>query len=258
MTPCRTRSCCPPSYWGVSILWGIGAGVLVLCILVVGAYLMLTGSGPRGSPRRLPRSIQPLVPPASQPPGSTSRTATADRIGAAMLRARLIKHDAIPGVVILVAYMALVAAGGALLLPSRPDSGWLKGQDLNGGVLPYVGSWLLVGLTLGLLWLGRSAYKSPAMRRRTGTFFDVACFWPRVAHPFAAPCYGERAVPDLVERVEFLLGLAPGSDAAHGLRRHSGRGASSSPATARAASSASPSSCSSTGATAPTSSRACR
>ncbi|MFG3662016.1 hypothetical protein [Streptomyces sp. NPDC047706] len=64
-----------------------------------------------------------------------------------------------------------------------------------------LGSWL-VGLGFILfVTLGRRAYKDASARRTVGVLWDVGTFWPRAAHPFAPPCYAERAVPDLSWRI---------------------------------------------------------
>ena len=203
----KDRLTLPDSYWGVSTLWAIGAGVLlVFAVLGLIVFAML-GKWSEWVADAVALIEPPLTPDAASQADAVARSAVARKIGAARVRGHLLKHDAIDFIVMLVAYMAGVAVVGAALLPSRSRSGWLKQQDLNSGVLPYIGSWLLVAVAAALLLLGRSAYRSAGMRRRTGTFFDVACFWPRVAHPFAPPCYGERAVPDLVQRVELLLEL---------------------------------------------------
>ncbi|WP_053757487.1 MULTISPECIES: hypothetical protein [Streptomyces] len=64
-----------------------------------------------------------------------------------------------------------------------------------------LGSWLIgLGFIL-FVTSGRRAYKNASARRTIGILWDVGTFWPRAAHPFAPPCYAERAVPDLTWRI---------------------------------------------------------
>ncbi|MFF4369719.1 hypothetical protein [Streptomyces sp. NPDC001594] len=63
------------------------------------------------------------------------------------------------------------------------------------------GSWLIGFGMAAFVALGRRAYRDPASRRTIGILWDVGTFWPRAAHPFAPPCYAERAVPDLTWRM---------------------------------------------------------
>jgi hypothetical protein len=64
-----------------------------------------------------------------------------------------------------------------------------------------LGSWLVGAAVAGLLTVGRRAYQNASARRTVGILWDVGTFWPRAAHPFAPPCYAERAVPDLTWRM---------------------------------------------------------
>jgi uncharacterized membrane protein len=65
--------------------------------------------------------------------------------------------------------------------------------------------WLVTVLATTLLGYTYAALRDPKRRRLIGTLWDVCTFWPRAAHPFAAPCYAERAVPDVVERIRALV-----------------------------------------------------
>jgi len=52
----------------------------------------------------------------------------------------------------------------------------------------------------------RAAYSDTAKRKTIGALWDVGTFWPRAVHPFAPPCYAERAVPEVVDRICVLTG----------------------------------------------------
>ncbi|MEV4704373.1 hypothetical protein [Actinoplanes sp. NPDC049316] len=67
-----------------------------------------------------------------------------------------------------------------------------------------VGTFLVVGFLLLLLYVGRQAYQNANFRRTVGVLWDVGTFWPRAAHPLAPPCYTERTVPDLMTRIRYL------------------------------------------------------
>jgi hypothetical protein len=108
-----------------------------------------------------------------------------------------------------------VTSGVTLLLGAGALVGALTTDETPGeaarGTYPVVhgaaetsqalGSWLIgLGFILFVTW-GRRAYKDAAARRTIGILWDVGTFWPRAAHPFAPPCYAERAVPDLTWRM---------------------------------------------------------
>jgi hypothetical protein len=100
-------------------------------------------------------------------------------------------------VALVVEIAAAVSAGPAghpALLP-----GWCHGL----ATLIALAGVLAVGWLVTLL---RLAYSNTAKRKTIGALWDVATFWPRAVHPLAPPCYGERAVPEVVDRIRLLTG----------------------------------------------------
>lgn len=133
-------------------------------------------------------------------PGRTRRIAT--------VRAMAALTDRGPRILAVTSAATLLLGAGALAGALATDK--TPGEATRGSyavvhgaaeTAQALGSWLIgLGFIL-LVACGRRAYKDASARRTIGILWDVGTFWPRAAHPFAPPCYAERAVPDLTWRI---------------------------------------------------------
>jgi hypothetical protein len=78
---------------------------------------------------------------------------------------------------------------------------------VNSSALANGASWAVTLLPVGLAAGLYGGLRNPNLRRSIGVVWDVITFWPRHFHPFAPPCYGERLVPQLKYRLEYLTEL---------------------------------------------------
>ncbi|MCX5379873.1 hypothetical protein [Streptomyces sp. NBC_00091] len=185
---------------GPPVLLSWQAAVLPPLLLALALVAAVVGARAAATRRRIAATV------AAEYPGAVPDPARSRRIAGARATAAL--TDSAPWFVGAVCAITLLLGAGALA------GAWLTGQlpgEAAHGAHPLLrgaartaqdtGSWLIgLGIAAFVTW-GRRAYRDPAARRTIGILWDVGTFWPRAAHPFAPPCYAERAVPDLTWRM---------------------------------------------------------
>ncbi|MBT2428270.1 hypothetical protein J7F02_22180 [Streptomyces sp. ISL-112] len=185
---------------GPPVLLSWQASVIpVLLLLLLVPVLFLTVRTARRA-RRMGPDIEAEYAPEPPDPARTRRIAR--------IRATAALTDSAPWIVGVVSAATLLL--GAAAVAGSWTSGEVPGLATDGAAAPVeslaeaaqsTGSWLIGFGFILFVAGGRRAYRDASARRTIGILWDVGTFWPRAAHPFAPPCYAERAVPDLASRM---------------------------------------------------------
>jgi hypothetical protein len=106
----------------------------------------------------------------------------------------------------------VVLAGAGVLCAGAVVGIYLRFVGLPTWLTPLstLGVFALGALAGGLLRAVYNAATAPEAGRQLGVLADLACFWPREAHPIVPPCYAMKVAPELAARTVTHLGT-PGT-----------------------------------------------
>lgn len=181
----------PPPY-----LWtAMAIVVLIVVTVVVGLIVWLCVI-----PRRAKADLNAVL---SDYPGTSDADARAKQVA----RSRALASAADLGVAV-IGGLALVAVVVIALLAVwyLSDQGGFGSLPGYSPIITRASVFITLSLATGLVLVAVQAYRDRQMRRVVAVLWDVITFWPRANHPLTPPCYAERTVPELLDRLKVLVG----------------------------------------------------
>lgn len=181
----------PPPY-----LWAAVAIALVIVVAVVAGLAVWWWFVPR-------RTRAELAAVRSEYPGEAGPDTAARARQVARARALAALSDVAVGLIAALAVLTVLVMA-AMAVWYLADSGGYEALPGYAPALTRLSVFVTLALAAGLVLVAVQAYRDRQLRRLVAVLWDVITFWPRANHPLTPPCYSERTVPELRDRLAAL------------------------------------------------------